>query len=85
VCTLTREEDWSESSSTGSRPERYAGGASLRFPLVIFMLVKKASDLLLQLRRVARLTYGNGVFEELPLGGRRQIIPLQEYRRPKAL
>jgi hypothetical protein len=41
----------------------YAGSASLRFPLVIFMFVKKARDLLLQLRRLARLTHGNGVFE----------------------
>jgi len=48
------------------------------------MLVKKASDLLLQLRRLARLAHGNGVFEKLPLDGSRQIIPLQEYRRPKA-
>jgi len=63
----------------------YAGGDSLRFPLVIFMLVKKASDLLLQLRRVARLAHGNGVLEKLPLDGSRLIIPLQEYRRPKAL
>ncbi len=49
------------------------------------MLVKKASDLLLQLRRVARLAHRNGVFEKLPLDGCRQISPLQEYRRPKAL
>jgi hypothetical protein len=49
------------------------------------MLVKKASYLLLQHRRLARLAHGNGVFEELPLDGCRQIIPLQEYRRPKAL
>jgi hypothetical protein len=62
-----------------------AGGASLRFPLVIFMLVKKASDLLFQLRGLARLTYGNGAFEKLPLGRRRQIIPLQKRRRPQAL
>jgi hypothetical protein len=63
----------------------YAGGTSLRAPLVIFMLVKKTSDLLLQLRRVARLAHGNGVLEKLPLDGSRLIIPLQEYRRPKAL
>jgi len=76
-----------------SRPTRarllelsgYAGGSSLRFPLVIFMFVKKASDLLLQLRRLARLAHGNGVFEKLPLDGSRQIIPLQEHGRPKAL
>jgi hypothetical protein len=47
--------------------------------------VKKARDLLLQFRRVARLTHGNGVFEKLPLDGCRQIIPLQKDRRPKAL
>jgi hypothetical protein len=41
--------------------------------------VKKARDLLLLLRRVARLTYGNGVFEKLLLDGSRQIIPLQEH------
>jgi hypothetical protein len=62
-----------------------AGGASLRFPLVIFMLVKKASDLVFQLCGPARLTYGNGAFEKLPLGRRRQIIPLQKHRRPQAL
>jgi hypothetical protein len=49
------------------------------------MFVKKASDLLLQLRRLARLAHGNGVFEKLPLDGSRQIIPLQEHGRPKAL
>jgi len=49
------------------------------------MRVKKASDLLLQLRRLARLAHGNGVFEQLPLDGSRKIVPLQEYRRPKAL
>lgn len=49
------------------------------------MRVKKARDLLLQLCRLARLAHGNGVFEKSPLDGRRQIIPLQEYRRPKAL
>jgi hypothetical protein len=48
------------------------------------MLVKKASDLLLQLRRLARLTHSNGVFEKLPLDRSRQIIPLQERGRPKA-
>ena len=63
----------------------YAGGTSLRAPLVIFMLVKKVGDLLLQLRRVARLAHGNGVLEKLSLDESRQIIPLQEYRRPKAL
>jgi len=47
--------------------------------------VKKACDLLLQLRRPARLAHGSGVFEELPLDGSRQIIPLQEHGRPKAL
>ena len=62
-----------------------AGGASLRFPLVIFMFVKKASDLLLQLRRLARLAHGHGVLEKLPLDGSRKIVPLQEYRRPEAL
>jgi hypothetical protein len=45
---------------------RYAGSASLPFPLVILVLVKKARDLLLQLRRLARLAHGNGVFEKLP-------------------
>jgi hypothetical protein len=49
------------------------------------MRVKKACDLLLQLRRLARLTHGNGVFEKLLLDGGRQIIPLQEHGRPKAL
>jgi hypothetical protein len=49
------------------------------------MFVKKASDSLLQLRRLARLAYGHGVLEKLLLDGCRQIIPLQEYRRPKAL
>jgi hypothetical protein len=64
---------------------REAGGASLRFPFVILVLVKKASDLLLQLRRLAGLSHADGVLEKLLLDGRRQIIPLQEYRRPKAL
>jgi hypothetical protein len=49
------------------------------------MFVKKASDLLLQLRRLARLARGHGVLEKLPLDGSRKIVPLQEYRRPKAL
>jgi hypothetical protein len=49
------------------------------------MLVKKASDLLLQLRHLARLTHWNGVFEKLPLDGSRELIPLQEYCRPEAL
>ena len=62
-----------------------AGSASPRGPRVILVRVKKARDLLLQFRRVARLTHGNGVFEKLPLDGYRQIIPLQEHRRPKAL
>ena len=47
--------------------------------------MKKARDLLLQLRSLANLTYRSGMFEKLPLDGCRQIIPLQEYRRPKAL
>jgi hypothetical protein len=47
--------------------------------------VKKARDLLLQLRRLACLTHANGVFEKLLLDGSRQIIPLQEHGRPKAL
>jgi hypothetical protein len=47
--------------------------------------VKKVRDLLLQLRRLARITHGNGVFEKLLLDGSRQIIPLQEHGRPKAL
>ena len=64
---------------------RSAGGASPRGPRVILVRVKKARDLLLQFRRVARLTHGNGVFEKLPLDGCRQIIPLQKDRRPKAL
>jgi hypothetical protein len=38
--------------------------------------VKKASDLLLQLRRLARLAHGNGVLEKLSLDGRGQINPL---------
>jgi hypothetical protein len=54
----------------------YAGSASLRFPLVIFMFVKKASNLLLQHRRLARLAHGHGVFEKLSLDARGQIIPL---------
>jgi len=58
---------------------------SLRVPPVIFMFVKKASDLLLQLRRLACVTQKDGVFEKLPLDGSRQIIPLQERRRSKAL
>jgi hypothetical protein len=49
------------------------------------LCLKKASDLLLQLRRLARLTHGNGVLEKLPLDRSRQIIPLQEHGRPKAL
>jgi hypothetical protein len=40
------------------------------------VLVKKASDLLLQLRRLGRLTHGNGVLEKLSLDARGQIIPL---------
>ena len=63
----------------------YASGTSLRCLLVIFVRVKKAGDLLLQLRRLARLAHGSGVFEQLPLDGSRQIIPLQEHRRPKGL
>jgi hypothetical protein len=54
-------------------------------PRVFLVLVKKARDLLLQFRRVARLTHGNGVFEKLPLDGCRQVISLQKDRRPKAL
>jgi hypothetical protein len=80
------------SGAAPSRPELACwsladntGGASLRFPLVIFMFVKKASDSLLQLRRLARLAHGHDVLEKLLLDGCRQIIPLQEYRRPKAL
>jgi hypothetical protein len=49
------------------------------------MFVKKASNLLLQHRRLARLAHGHGVFEKLSLDGSRKIVPLQEYRRPKAL
>jgi hypothetical protein len=49
------------------------------------MLVKEASDLLLEFRRLPRLAHGNGVFEKVPLDGSRQIIPLQEHGRPKAL
>jgi hypothetical protein len=49
------------------------------------MFVKKASNLLLQLRRLACVTQKDGVFEKLPLDGSRQIIPLQERRRSKAL
>ena len=62
-----------------------AGGASPRCPRVILVRVKKVRDLLLQLRRLARITHGNGVFEKLLLDGSRQIIPLQEHGRPKAL
>jgi hypothetical protein len=78
---------WSCAKPTRARLLEFGGaaaGVSLRFPLVIFMLVKKASDLLLQLRGPARLAHGNGVFEKLPLDRSRQIIPLQEHRRPKA-
>jgi hypothetical protein len=64
---------------------REAGGASLRAPFVVLMSVKKASDLLLQLRRLAPLSHGSGVVEKLLLDGSRQIIPLQERGRSKAL
>jgi hypothetical protein len=47
--------------------------------------VKKARDLLFQLRRLARLSHGNGVLEKLPLDRSGQIIPLQEHGRAKAL
>jgi hypothetical protein len=40
------------------------------------VLVKKAGDLLLQYRRLARLAHGHGVFEKLSLDARGQIIPL---------
>jgi hypothetical protein len=40
------------------------------------MFVKKASNLLLQHRRLARLAHGHGVFEKLSLDARGQIIPL---------
>jgi hypothetical protein len=54
-------------------------------PRVVLVRVKKARDLLLQLRRLARLSHGNGVFEKLLLDGSRQIIALQEHGRPKGL
>jgi hypothetical protein len=62
-----------------------AAGASPRCPRVILVRVKKTRDLLLQLRRLARLSHGNGVLEELLLEGSRQLIPPQEHGRPKAL
>jgi hypothetical protein len=40
------------------------------------MFVKKASNLLLQHRRLARLAHGHGVFENLSLDAPGQIIPL---------
>jgi hypothetical protein len=46
--------------------------------------VKKARDLLLQLRRLVRVSHADGVLEKLLLEGSRQIIPLQEHGRPKA-
>jgi len=46
--------------------------------------MQNARDLLLQLRRPARLGHGDGVFEKLLLDRSRQIIPLQEHGRPKA-
>jgi hypothetical protein len=61
-----------------------AGGASPRCPWVL-VRVEKTRDLLLELRRLARLSHGNGVLEELLLEGSRQLIPPQEHGRPKAL
>ena len=62
---------------------REAGGASPRCARVVLVRVKKARDLLLQLRRLARLSHGAGVLEELLLDGHRQIIPLQEHGPPR--
>jgi hypothetical protein len=47
--------------------------------------VKKARDQRFQLRRLARLGNADGVLEKLLLDESRQIIPLHEHRRPKAL
>ena len=64
---------------------REAGGASPRCARVVLVRVKKTRDLLLQLRRLAPLSHGSGAVEKLLLEGSRQIIPLQERGRPKAL
>jgi hypothetical protein len=47
--------------------------------------VQEARDLLLQVCRLAGLSHADGMLEKLLLDGRRQIIPLQERGRPKAL
>jgi len=45
------------------------------------MVVKEASDLLLQLRHVTRLAQGNGMLEKMPLDVSWQIIPSRDHRR----
>ena len=67
------------------------GGGSLMTPLLILFfgvhpLTAVGTDLLYAaVTKTAGLAHGNGMFEKLPLDGCRQIIPLQEHGRPKAL
>jgi hypothetical protein len=47
--------------------------------------VKETRDPFLQLRCLACLGHADGVLEKLLLDRSREIIPLQEHGRPKAL
>ena len=46
---------------------------------VVLMLVKKPSNLLLQLELTSRVTHRSGVIKELPLDFSRKIIPLHDH------
>jgi hypothetical protein len=50
-----------------------------RFLLVILMIVKEASYLSLEWRRLLQITDGTGAVEELPLELRRNSIPAHKH------
>jgi hypothetical protein len=56
-----------------------------RFLLVILMIVKEASYLSLERRRLLQVTDGTGAVEELPLELRGDSIPAHEHSRAQAL
>ena len=57
----------------------------LRFLLVILMIVKEASYLSLERRRLLQITDGTGAVEELPLELRGDGIPAHKHGRAQAL
>src|SRR6202030_1585540 len=58
---------------------------SLRFLLVILMIVKEASYLSLERRRLLHITDGTGAVEELPLELRGNGIPAHKHGRAQTL